>query len=161
MIVWPYGKEGSGLIVQGIRVLRAVTTRLPHFLVASIAHFLALALDLYLLACRHISRLPLSDYVTNVVGQFSRSKRYLVVYDQLKPAYAKYYIEAEALFLHQTAFPMFYCIFAMDTAGRWLARDLRHPGAVVSANDDVGVAIGDGGGEIRPTNPQCTIRSVV
>jgi SAM-dependent methyltransferase len=96
MIVWLYGKEGSGLIVQGIRALRAVTTRLPHFLVASIAHLLALALDLYILACRHISRLPLSDYVTNVVGRFSRSKRYLVVYDQLKPAYAKYYSEAEA-----------------------------------------------------------------
>jgi SAM-dependent methyltransferase len=96
MIVWLYGKEGSGLIVQGIRALRAVTTRLPHFLVASIAHLLALALDLYILACRRISRLPLSDYVTNVVGRFSRSKRYLVVYDQLKPAYAKYYSEAEA-----------------------------------------------------------------
>jgi acetolactate synthase-1/2/3 large subunit len=96
MVVWLYGREGSGLIVQGIRALRAVTVQLPHFMVAAIAHLLALALDLYVFACRHIGGLPLGDYVNNVVGRFSRSKRYLVVYDQLKPAYAKYYREAEA-----------------------------------------------------------------
>jgi SAM-dependent methyltransferase len=96
MVVWLYGREGSSLIVQGIRALRAVTVRLPHFMVAAIAHLLALALDLYVFACRHIGGLPLGDYVKNVVGRFSRSKRYLVVYDQLKPAYAKYYREAEA-----------------------------------------------------------------
>lgn len=96
MIVWLYGREGSGLIVNCIRALRTLTTRLPHFFVAPIAYLLTLALDLYIFACRHAGGLPLSDYVTNVVGRFSRSKRYLVVYDQLKPAYAKYYGEAEA-----------------------------------------------------------------
>ena len=35
--------------------------------------------------------LPLADYVRNVIGKFSRQKRYLVLYDQLDPAYAKYY----------------------------------------------------------------------
>ena len=96
IIVWLYGREGSGLIVNGIRALRAVTTRLPHFFVAVIAHLLSLALDVYIFACRHLRGLPLSDYVANVIGRFSRSKRYLVIYDQLKPAYAKYYSEAEA-----------------------------------------------------------------
>ncbi|MEH2622373.1 SAM-dependent methyltransferase [Bradyrhizobium sp. AZCC 1719] len=96
MIVWLYGKEGSGVIVTGIRALRVLTTRLPHFLVAALAHVLLLALDLYILACRLMPGLPLRDYVKNVLGRFSRSKRYLVIYDQLRPAYAKYYCEAEA-----------------------------------------------------------------
>lgn len=96
MLVWLYGKEGSGLIVNGIRALRAVTTRLPHFMVAGIAHLLTLALDGYIFACTHVRGLPLADYIKNVVGRFSRSKRYLVVYDQLRPAYAKYYSESEA-----------------------------------------------------------------
>lgn len=96
LIVWLYGKEGSGLIVQSIRALRMVTTHLPHFVVAAIAHVLALALELYIFACRYVRWLPLHDYITNVVGRFSRSKRYLVVYDQLRPAYAMYYSEAEA-----------------------------------------------------------------
>ena len=96
MIVWLYGKEGSGVIVTGIRALRALTTWLPHFCVAAIVHMLLPLLDLYICACRLMPRLPLSDYVKNVLGRFSRSKRYLVIYDQLKPAYAKYYSEAEA-----------------------------------------------------------------
>lgn len=96
LIVWLYGKEGSGLIVQSIRALRMMTTHLPHFVVAAIAHVLALALELYIFACRYVRWLPLHDYITNVVGRFSRSKRYLVVYDQLRPAYAMYYSEAEA-----------------------------------------------------------------
>jgi hypothetical protein len=33
--------------------------------------------------------------MTEVIGRFSASKRYLVIYDQLKPAYAKYYREYE------------------------------------------------------------------
>lgn len=96
MVVWLYGREGSGVIVTGIRMLRAVTTRLPHCFVAAIAHMLSLALDLYIYACRLMPGLPLRDYVKNVLGRFSRSKRYLVIYDQLRPAYAKYYCEAEA-----------------------------------------------------------------
>ena len=96
MVVWLYGKEGSGLIVNGIRGLRSVTTRLPHVLVAGIAHVLNFALDIYVLGCRRVPGLPLGDYVRNVVGRFSRSKRYLVIYDQLRPAFAKYYSQAEA-----------------------------------------------------------------
>lgn len=102
MIVWLYGKEGSGVIVQSIRALRSITTRLPHPLVAALAHVLTIGLDVYILACRFLRGLPLRDYILNVVGRFSRSKRYLVVYDQLRPAYAKYYSEAEARMLLQS-----------------------------------------------------------
>ncbi|MCA1532174.1 hypothetical protein I6F21_06320 [Bradyrhizobium sp. NBAIM03] len=54
MIVWLYGEEGSGLIVQSIRALRAVTTRLPHVMVAAIASLLTLALDVYIFGCRYV-----------------------------------------------------------------------------------------------------------
>jgi SAM-dependent methyltransferase len=96
MIVWLYGKEGSGLIVNGIRTLRQITTHLPHVLLVGITHLLTLLLDVYIFACTHAPGLPLAEYITNVVGRFSRSKRHLVIYDQLKPAYAKYYSETEA-----------------------------------------------------------------
>ena len=102
LIVWLYGAEGSGLIVHCIRALRRVTTRLPHAMVAAIAQVLTIALDAYILGCRHLRFLPLRDYVLNVVGRFPRSKRYLVVYDQLRPAYAKYYSEQEARSLLQS-----------------------------------------------------------
>jgi SAM-dependent methyltransferase len=96
MIVWLYGKEGSGFIVQSIRALRWITTRLPHVMVAALAHVLTSALDVYIFACRNVRTLPLKEYILNVVGRFPRSKRFLVVYDQLRPAYAKYYSENEA-----------------------------------------------------------------
>ena len=102
LIVWLYGAEGSGLIVRCIRALRGVTTRLPHAMVAAIAQLLTIALDAYIVGCRHPRFLPLRDYVLNVVGRFPRSKRYLVVYDQLRPAYAKYYSEQEARSLLQS-----------------------------------------------------------
>jgi len=102
LIVWLYGAEGSGLIVRCIRALRGVTTRLPHAMVAAIAQLLTIALDAYIVGCRHLRFLPLRDYVLNVVGRFPRSKRYLVVYDQLRPAYAKYYSEQEARSLLQS-----------------------------------------------------------
>ncbi|UWU90638.1 hypothetical protein [Bradyrhizobium sp. CB1015] len=54
MIVWLYGKEGSGLLVQSIRALRAATTRLPYVMVAAIASLLTLALDVYIFGCRYV-----------------------------------------------------------------------------------------------------------
>ena len=46
---------------------------------------------------------PLRRYVTEILARFSPSKRYLVIYDQLKPAYAKYYKNSEVKKLLQDA----------------------------------------------------------
>jgi SAM-dependent methyltransferase len=102
LIVWLYGAEGGGLIVRCIRALRGVTTRLPHAMVAALAQLLTIALNAYIVGFRHPRFLPLRDYALNVVGRFPRSKRYLVVYDQLRPAYAKYYSGQEARSLLQS-----------------------------------------------------------
>jgi len=99
LVVWVYGKEGNRLAVALIEALRAVTVRLPHAVLALLSHLCNLVLDIYIPLC-HLLPLPLRDYMRNVIGKFSRAKRYLVIYDQLKPAYAKYYTadEARALF---------------------------------------------------------------
>lgn len=40
--------------------------------------------------------LPLRGYMNNVIGRFLCSKRFLLIYDQLNPAVAKYYKIQEA-----------------------------------------------------------------
>jgi SAM-dependent methyltransferase len=103
MVVWVYGKEGNRLVVGLIVAMRGITTHLPHRLLALLAATCNVALDVYVPACRLFSFLPLADYMCNVIGKFSRHKRYLVIYDQLKPAYAKYYTEKEARSLLEDA----------------------------------------------------------
>jgi hypothetical protein len=42
-----------------------------------------------------IAPVPLRDYVLSTIARLSWTNRRLVVYDQLRPAYAKYYSEQE------------------------------------------------------------------
>ena len=93
IVIWVYGKEGNRLVVAAIEALRRITTRLPHPILAVLASACNLWLSLYIPLCRAMRFLPLADYMNNVIGKFDRRKRYLVIYDQLKPAYAKYYTE--------------------------------------------------------------------
>lgn len=96
MVVWLYGHEGNALYLAAVRPLRKVTTRLPHPVLERMSQGLNVALDGYLWACRRWPRLPLGGYANHVIGGFSREKRQLVIYDQLNPAYAKYYRREEA-----------------------------------------------------------------
>ena len=97
-VVWLYGKEGNAVYLALVLPLRAVTSRLPHLLLEPLCRALNFALSAYVAAAR-VLPLPLRGYMTEVIGKFSKEKRYLVIYDQLKPAFAKYYRrrEAEAL----------------------------------------------------------------
>lgn len=94
-LVWLYGWEGNAAYLSLVLPIRALTTRLPHFLLAPLCHALNGLLGLYIWLARRIP-LPLRGYMNNVIGHFSSDKRYLVIYDQLKPAYAKYYRRNEA-----------------------------------------------------------------
>ena len=96
LIVWVYGKEGNGLVVSMIKMMRCITTRMPHWALVFLATMCNLILGLYIPISRWFPSIPLADYVNNVIGKFSYHKRYLVIYDQLRPAYAKYYTESEA-----------------------------------------------------------------
>jgi len=96
--VWLYGREGNEAYLALVGPLRAFTTRLPHPVLMALSWAVTLVLNLYVAACR-VLPLPLRGYMREVVSRLSWDKRYLVVYDQLKPAHAKYYRrhEAEAL----------------------------------------------------------------
>jgi SAM-dependent methyltransferase len=96
--VWLYGREGNELYLALFEPMRAVTTRVPHFVLAIVSALLTPALSLYVAACR-VLPLPLRHYMLNVIQRLSWKKRYLNIYDQLNPAYAKYYRRDEAIAL--------------------------------------------------------------
>ena len=67
-----------------------------------IAHALNFGAGIYVSLAR-VLPVPMRNYVLNIFGQFDRHARYLVVYDQLNPNYAKYYTRAEAIDLLERA----------------------------------------------------------
>jgi SAM-dependent methyltransferase len=88
--IWVYGREGNGAYLALARGLRVFTRALPHRLL----HGLVWVIDWPLRAYISLSRalpLPLASYMVEVLGHLSPDKRRLVVYDQLNPAYSKYY----------------------------------------------------------------------
>lgn len=95
LAVWLYGREGNHLYLALVKPLRAVTTRLPHTLLALVSWPLTLALTAYVAACRFLP-LPLRGYMRRVIANLTLDKRYLVVYDQLNPSHARYYSREEA-----------------------------------------------------------------
>jgi len=95
MGIWLYGREGNGLYLAVLTPLRAVTRRLPHAALAALVRLVDLPLVAYVALCR-VLPLPLGGYMREVVGRLDPAKRRLTVYDQLNPAYAKYYTRDEA-----------------------------------------------------------------
>lgn len=101
-LIWLYSVEGNEAYLRFALPLRAITTRLPHPLLAAVCSSLNLALSAYIGLCRLLP-LPMRDYIANHLGKMSRDKRYLTIYDQLNPTYAKYYTRDEALDLLRRA----------------------------------------------------------
>lgn len=95
ILIWLYGQEGNELYLRFANPVRAITKRTPHVLLKALCSVLNIALDLYIWGCRYFP-LPMRSYMTNVLARFPRSVRKLTIYDQLNPAYAKYYSKAEA-----------------------------------------------------------------
>lgn len=100
--IWLYGREGNEAYLALVQPLRWLTTRLPHRGLVAVSWLLATALGGYAAACRWLP-LPLRGYMRNVISRLSPDKRFLVVYDQLNPAYAHYYRRDEALGLLTSA----------------------------------------------------------
>jgi SAM-dependent methyltransferase len=94
-LAWVYGREGNSAYLALAEPMRKVTTRMPPAVLRAISRAMNRALDVYVPACEKLP-LPLAGYMNNVVAKLDREKRYLVVYDQLNPAYARYYREHEA-----------------------------------------------------------------
>lgn len=95
-IIWVYGKEGNRLYLFFVQPLRLVTKRLPHWALQGLSKVLNFFLGAYIRLCKHI-RLPMHKYMTEVLGKWTPHIRFITIYDQLNPAYAKYYTREEAL----------------------------------------------------------------
>jgi SAM-dependent methyltransferase len=94
--VWLYGREGNEAYLALVGPLRWLTTRLPHRALVGVSWLLTGLLGAYASACRYLP-LPLRGYMRSVISRLTPDKRFLVVYDQLNPAYARYYRRDEAV----------------------------------------------------------------
>jgi SAM-dependent methyltransferase len=102
ILVWLYGREGNGTYLALVKPLRWLSTRLPPGPTEVLARILSAGFTAYMAASRVVP-LPLRGYIEHVIGKFSPERRVQVIFDQLKPAYAKYYSRQEAIQLIQSA----------------------------------------------------------
>lgn len=103
LLVWLYGREGNRTYLAIALPLRWLARRLPSAMLVSLSRMINTALlKPYIGLCRHLP-LPLGDYLVNVFDKMSNDARTLIVYDQLRPAYAKYYTRADATRLLESA----------------------------------------------------------
>ena len=96
MLVWLYGREGNASYLRVVEPLRKITVRMPHWALEGLSVGLTFALSSYIGACRFLP-LPMRPYMRGVLANFPFSVRKLTIYDQLNPAYAKYYTRDEAI----------------------------------------------------------------
>jgi SAM-dependent methyltransferase len=98
LFLWLYGSEGNETYLRVIEPLRALTTRLPHGVLTALVAILYVAMMAYRFLAKFFP-LPLKAYIEKVLWPMSPHKRRLAIYDQLNPAYAKYYTRDEAIAL--------------------------------------------------------------
>ena len=102
LLIWLYGHEGNGAYLTLIQPLRWITTRMPPGPTEVLARALSALFTAYMAASRVIP-LPLRSYIRHVIGKFPPERRVQVIFDQMKPAYAKYYRREEAMQLVRSA----------------------------------------------------------
>jgi SAM-dependent methyltransferase len=95
LAAWLYGREGNALYLLLVRSLWGLTRRLPHRRLHLFVRLLYPLFWSYMTACRALP-LPLAAYMRRVMVPLPPDKRRIVIYDQLNPAYAKYYTRDEA-----------------------------------------------------------------
>lgn len=93
--VWLYGREGNTLYLLMVRSMWWLTRRLPHQGLALLVRALYVPFWCYMQLCRWVP-LPLARYMRRVMLPLTPEARRIVIYDQLNPAYAKYYRREEA-----------------------------------------------------------------
>jgi SAM-dependent methyltransferase len=96
ILIWIYGYEGNRFYLSVFIPVRRITRLLPHPVLAAICKPLCFVAEVYGFFCR-VLPLPLRRYFLNHFMKLDHDKRGLTIYDQLKPAYAKYYLKKEAM----------------------------------------------------------------
>jgi SAM-dependent methyltransferase len=94
MVVWLYGKEGNGLYLTLVQPVRSLTKLLPAPMLKGFSWCLLPPLKLYSAFCRWLP-LPMRSYFLDHVQKLDNRQLLATVYDQLNPAYAKYYTQNE------------------------------------------------------------------
>lgn len=95
LAIWLYGHEGNEVYIRASGALRTITKRLPDGALAALASTLDVALRCYIWLCRFLP-LPMRGYMLNHLAKVDDRVRKVTIFDQLNPAYAKYYRENEA-----------------------------------------------------------------
>jgi len=94
VLIWVYGREGNGLYLSIFGPLRAITTRLPHRVLSGLCWLLGGIASAYGCVAERLP-LPMANYFRRVFMQMPADVRRLIIYDQLNPAWAKYYRREE------------------------------------------------------------------
>lgn len=95
MIAWLYGWEGNAAYLTLALPMRKLTTHMPHRALEAMSRLLNVGMDAYLPLAKRFP-VPLAGYMNNVIANLTREHRRLVIYDQLCPAYARFYKKNEA-----------------------------------------------------------------
>ena len=94
IVLWVYGYENNQIYIFIYKLLSFFTKRLPDKVVLLIASLLNMILVPYLFLCKYFN-LPCKKYFINVFSKCGWQKRKDMIFDQLNPAYAKYYKKNE------------------------------------------------------------------
>ena len=94
VVIWVYGYENNQIYITIYKFLSFFTKRLPDLLVYKIAALLNIIIEPYIFLCKFMN-LPLKAYWLNVFKKCGWQKRKDMIFDQLNPAYAKYYKKHE------------------------------------------------------------------
>lgn len=102
ILIWLYGSEGNWPYLIFVRPLRFITVKLPHSWLLKISKCLEPLLHFYAKLCKYVN-LPLNTYMQNHIAKLDKEARVITIYDQLNPAYSKYYSRNEAIELMRMA----------------------------------------------------------
>lgn len=95
-VFWVYGKEGNETYLVFYKAMSVFTKSMNSKFLFWICRLLAASTYPYIALCR-VLPLPMRDYAINVFAKLGFDTRALVFFDQLNPAYAKYYSELELI----------------------------------------------------------------
>lgn len=100
--IWVYGREGNELYLMLLKLLRSVSTALPHAALSALCSTLNVLLTGYIALCRALP-LPLYRYMRNTLGGYDSAHRKIVIYDQLNPTHVVYHTRDQAKALLEDA----------------------------------------------------------
>lgn len=93
---WLYAKEGNEIYLGFVNPIRRLTTVMPHHLLMDLVGVLSGVTLVYGKLCKYL-RLPMRKYFLEFFNKLDAKGRRLTIYDQLNPAYARYYRKEEAV----------------------------------------------------------------